>query len=231
MTNKFECRINNYRISVLGLSVQGKGKPDNQDAFAFVNTDDVIVVAVADGLGSAIKSKIGAEIICNVLTEELTLRDIDFKQIRSDWQSRIDGNHLAHDTTFRRVHISKDGISIAGIGDGWAAVMVGEDCNSFEQQGLFGNQTDSIMSANAETRYQQETIEFDNNDFFVIISTDGFSEDIEKTDYKAFLKEMAKKLDVDMVRFEHDISNLLTDWPIETNHDDKTVVFIRGKCV
>ena len=59
-----------------------------------------------------------------------------------------------------------------------------------------------------------------------LISTDGFSEDIDKENGKPFLSAVSEQLRIDSEAFKEEIEDTLSHWPVETNRDDKTVVFI-----
>ena len=63
--------IGGYRYNVVGVSVIGKKKIENQDSFLIDADKTSLNVVVADGLGSAPFSKEGADHICRVCTEAL----------------------------------------------------------------------------------------------------------------------------------------------------------------
>ena len=55
---------------------------------------------------------------------------------------------------------------------------------------------------------------------------DRFSEDIDKENGEAFLIAVSDQIASDAEAFKCEIEETLTHWPVETNRDDKTVVFI-----
>ena len=61
----------------------------------------------------------------------------------------------------------------------------------------------------------------------MLIATDGFSEDIEKDNSKAFLTDIYTQISKDFDAFEEEIKNTLNNWPVKSNKDDKTAVFIQ----
>ena len=52
--------INNKTYTIFAFSVMGDGKLENQDSFDYYFDDRQIIIAVADGLGSATFSKEGS---------------------------------------------------------------------------------------------------------------------------------------------------------------------------
>ena len=64
----------NYAIYVVACSVMGKGKIENQDSVEIRKMNNGLIVAVADGLGSASYSKEGSECAVKVVSELLGLR-------------------------------------------------------------------------------------------------------------------------------------------------------------
>ena len=60
----------------------------------------------------------------------------------------------------------------------------------------------------------------------MIIATDGFSEDINKEDSFEFLKQAENEIKEDIGIFATDLEETLSNWPVQTNRDDKTVVFV-----
>lgn len=60
----------------------------------------------------------------------------------------------------------------------------------------------------------------------MVIATDGFSEDIEKDNGKAFMDDVFESVCKDENSFENEMKEALINWPVETNKDDKTVIFV-----
>ena len=60
----------------------------------------------------------------------------------------------------------------------------------------------------------------------MLIATDGFSEDIEKDNGKAFMDDLFESFCKDENSFENEMKETLINWPVETNKDDKTVIFV-----
>ena len=52
------------------------------------------------------------------------------------------------------------------------------------------------------------------------------TEDVDKENGEAFLMAVSDQITSDAEAFKCEIEETLTHWPVETNRDDKTVVFI-----
>ena len=89
----------------------------------------------------------------------------------------------------------------------------------------FSNQTDSILSTNLKDKFWAK--EFNVNDVgSMVIATDGFSEDIDKENGFQFLSQVENEMREKSKAFADELDNTLRNWPVETNKDDKTVVFV-----
>lgn len=53
-----------------------------------------------------------------------------------------------------------------------------------------------------------------------------FLRDIDKESSYEFLKQVEEEIIRDINGFSMDLDNTISNWPVETNKDDKTVVFI-----
>ena len=68
---------------------------------------------------------------------------------------------------------------------------------------------------------------FDTDDLkTALIATDGFSEDMEKENGEAFLSTVSEQIISSSEDFKKEIEDTLSNWPVVTNKDDKTVIFI-----
>lgn len=212
---------------IVACSVIGNGKIENQDSVEIRNTNDGIIVVVADGLGSAAYSKEGSERAVKITADLLEKEDFEDlpEKILINWKKNLQGNLNQYDTTVKFIYISSTKVFVGGIGDGWISLKNNMEVKNFIENNVFSNQTDTILSFDLENRFWINEYEKDEFDA-LLISTDGFSEDIEKDNAFEFLSqvkiEMINNLDV----FALDLDNTLLNWPIKSNRDDKTVVFI-----
>lgn len=64
--------VGNHSFEIIGDSIDGSTDKVNQDSFGFYHDDECLIVAVADGLGSAPLSQIGSECIVETIIEVLS---------------------------------------------------------------------------------------------------------------------------------------------------------------
>ena len=225
-----EFNIGKYRYYVAGISVIGKKKIENQDSFLICNDDSYLSIVVADGLGSAPFSKEGSEKVCGLCLEMLkTNIDNDaILKLKEDWKQSVKSDFDKYDTTIKFLKISDKELVYGGIGDGWICLMNGQDVLSAEASHTFSNQTDSILSIDLLLKFFVKRISL-SDDFVVLISTDGFSEDIDKKNLSNMLGDIKQGMRDDVNSFAEEMENAIKNWPVETNCDDKTVVFVLRK--
>lgn len=218
--------MNNAEYTILGCSVKGEDKELNQDSFIVYNNDSCIICLIADGLGSAINAEIGSETICKVAKELILKQGItnDFPNLlKKKWVEALDVKPMSCDTTFKFFVVDKESIVFGGIGDGWIVGIVDEQF--FERKNInhFSNQTDSIMSVGYEDKFQ--IIRMPYREIQVLsLATDGFSEDIESKSTEGFVKECLSELKNGVNIFSNNLETMISDWPIKTNRDDKTII-------
>ena len=219
--------LKNCVAHIVGCSVMGSGKIENQDSIEIRQTNDSLIVVVADGLGSAAYSKEGSEKVVKIATDILAQKCYEnlSEKILSLWKENLQGNINQYDTTIKFIQITNEKIIVGGVGDGWIALKNNNDIKSFVVENSFSNQTDSILSIGLDKKFWIE--EFDSKEYdTMIIATDGFSEDINKEDTFEFLKQAENEIKEDIEIFATDLEETLSNWPVQTNRDDKTVVFV-----
>ena len=223
--------IGNRKYTIFAFSVMGDGKLENQDSFDYYFDDSQIVVAVADGLGSATFSKEGSSLIVKLLISLIT-EGVPYEKIALEllkrWKNTLNSNLNLYDTTIKFIHLKDGSIVYGGIGDGWIALNYNKELISLNNNNAFSNQTDSILSFDLKNKFT--IIKANEKDLLnTIIATDGFSEDIEKDSGKPFMDDIYKQIAKNSHEFEEDMITTLNDWPIKSNKDDKTVVFLQGE--
>lgn len=219
--------LKNCVAHIVGCSVMGSGKIENQDSIEIRQTNDSLIVVVADGLGSAAYSKEGSEKAVKITADILTQKCYEnlSEKILSLWKENLQGNLNQYDTTIKFIQITNEKIIVGGVGDGWIALKNNNDIKSFVVENSFSNQTDSILSIGLDKKFWTEG--FDSKEYdTMIIATDGFSEDINKEDAFEFLKQAENEIKEDIGIFATDLEETLSNWPVQTNRDDKTVVFV-----
>lgn len=219
--------LKNCVAHIVGCSVMGSGKIENQDSVEVRQTNDSLIIVVADGLGSAAYSKEGSEKAVKITADILTQKCYENlpEKILSLWKENLQGNINQYDTTIKFIQITNEKIIVGGVGDGWIALKNNNDIKSFVVENSFSNQTDSILSIGLDKKFWIE--EFDLKEYdTMMIATDGFSEDINKEDTFEFLKQAENEIKEDIEIFATDLEETLSNWPVQTNRDDKTVVFV-----
>jgi len=226
---KEKVQIADEIYTVIACSVMGHGKLENQDSFEIFNDENQLIITVADGLGSATYSKEGSskivKILIDILKEDLEQEKIPLELLHR-WKKAVDGNLNLYDTTIKFIHVKNGIIRYGGVGDGWIAINTSEELVSLVSSNTFSNQTDSILSFDINNKFINHMIET-NTVKNMLISTDGFSEDIEKENGKAFMDDVYSQTRNEPELFESEITQTLENWPVESNKDDKTVVFIQ----
>lgn len=222
-------KLPSKNISVYAFSVMGKGKIENQDSFKIYSDENQVIIVVADGLGSAAYSKEGSQRITEVAIEILSNTD-DFNSlylnILNDWKKELEGNINQYDTTLKFLKIKNDMIVYGGVGDGWISIKSDKGLVNMVAENTFSNQTDSILSFNLKEKFNVNEYELGDN-LVGLVSTDGFSEDMDKDNSFGLLDGIDKELASNEESFIEDTKNTLLNWPVETNRDDKTVVIFK----
>ena len=226
---KNDIKIGSCKYYIAACSVMGEGKAENQDSFEYYFDDEQIIVAVADGLGSAAFSKEGSSNIVKILID-IIKENIEYSSLPSElinrWKLAVKGNYNLYDTTIKFIHIKDGVIKYGGVGDGWIAINTSDELVSLCASNVFSNQTDSILSCDLQNKFAIKEIS-EYNVLNMLIATDGFSEDIEKDNSKNFLTDIYEQISKDFNAFEEEFKNTLSNWPVESNKDDKTAIFIQ----
>lgn len=218
--------IGNTEFISAACSVKGKDKTFNQDAFRIEACTDIIICTLADGLGSAINSEIGAEAVCRIACELIGENGIteNFPVIlKRRWAESLSYKPISCDTTFKFFVITPQEIIYGGIGDGWVIGIADGAFFEYKASGSFSNQTCSMMSAGYADHFEifrkpYRTIQG------LSLATDGFSEDIDGEAVQPFLRDALRELKEDSNRFVSEIEQNMEDWPVVSNQDDKTII-------
>ena len=222
-------KLPSKNISVYAFSVMGEGKIENQDSFKIYSDENQVIIVVADGLGSAAYSKEGSQRITEVSIEILSNTD-DFNgvylNILNEWKKELEGNINQYDTTLKFLKIKNDMIVYGGVGDGWISIKSDKGLVNMVAENTFSNQTDSILSFNLKEKFSVNEYELSDN-LVGLVSTDGFSEDMDKDNSFGLLDGIDKELASNEESFIEDTKNTLLNWPVETNRDDKTVIIFK----
>ncbi len=219
--------LKNYNAYVVGCSVMGKDKIENQDRVEIRQTRNGLIIVVADGLGSALFSGDGAEKGVKITANLLEENNFDnfASRLLDLWKNGLEGNLDQYDTTIKFIYLTQTKIIVGGVGDGWIALKKKKEIKNYVAKNEFSNQTDSILSSNLNDKFWMEEFKVAGVSS-IIIATDGFSEDISKNRGFEFLSQAEKEIKSNISQFAQELDETLTNWPIETNKDDKTAVFV-----
>ena len=227
-SNRLRINLGNSCYTIISCSVMGEGKIENQDSVKIYYDENQIIVVVADGLGSAIYSKEGAQKItslaCSILAEATDLSELA-PELQKKWKADLEGNLNLYDTTVKFIKITKNDVCYGGVGDGWIAFNAVTGYVEMTSSNSFSNQTDTILSFDLKSKFRIEKLSTEALQT-ALIATDGFSEDMDKENGKSFLSAVSEQIRTDSEVFRQEIEDALNHWPVETNRDDKTVVFI-----
>ena len=223
MAELIRVNLNNDKYIILANSVIGKKKIENQDSYKIYHDDSSIIICVSDGLGSAKFSKEGSSKAVELGIEFLKNESFNIGDFKNKWKEMIGHNYEFYDTTFKFIKITNDYVMYGGIGDGWISFINEGLFISELAEHQFANQTDTLLNIGIGGKFINKTI--DNKLGIALIATDGFSEDIEKSN-SGFLTDMYESLLNEPNVVNNDLEELMNDWPVKTNADDKTVIFV-----
>ncbi len=221
-------RLGNHTYQVIGNTAEGEQAKVNQDSFGIFYNNECLILVVADGLGSAPFSHTGSYNIVESTFEVMSERNSEkiWERIHKTWESSIMGNPEEYDTTCKFICIRDETVSVGSIGDGWLGIMVATGYHEVENHNSFTNRTESICSQNLDEKAC--LFECGLEDFLAVgMSTDGFSEDLDRTSRGEFLNDATKVMADDLNAMYTEICSVLKNWPVSSNKDDKTLILIR----
>jgi len=216
----------NGKWKVFGYSSIGKyhieNNMPNQDSFYYKIRNNLISVAVADGLGSRKYSHLGSSLLTknvvklsrlfygNKILFEKKLKNIFIKEIK-----RLNVNTNDALSTLMFAIIKNGKIYIAKIGDG-DIIILGKDNFVIEENKTFGNITNPFG-------YEKLSwYVFDEKDIdFIFLATDGLSDDLkDKINFAKAFKKFFEKLP--KYKLFRESEKMLKNWNVKGSVDDKT---------
>lgn len=214
----------------------------NQDAFEARIDNKVVVVAIADGLGSCKLSSVGSKeavkILCDWVNDEL----VQYKEVDDDiariivnrvidrWKFTFGENYYDYDTTLLFFIYYEQNVIVGGIGDGMVLLKIDDNYNNLSwSDKVFGNQTNSMSSTNAKDEFDVTIIYNIDQDSRItcILSTDGISDDIEEKNQEALIEHVIDNISTKGFKNNsNSICNWIDNWKAENSTDDKTIGII-----
>jgi serine/threonine protein phosphatase PrpC len=231
MKNKFE---------ILSATLKGIKSEDtpNQDCLRIEENNDFLIATISDGLGSACKSHIGAQIACDVVVnyfksnKEINGEKIS-ESILTEWKRRIETKPLEsrnYLTTNSFVVVLKNEMKIivGRIGDVLVSLKIDDVLFSTKNSEKdFLNETATLGGKNQ--RFSIEIFDYKEN-VDLLLASDGIGDELllEKMNglFDYFRKKYRKiKSKHRHYIFKEEIRNTF----YEKNADDKTIIFVWTK--
>lgn len=214
-----------------GYSIRGKGHIindlPNQDSF-IVQSQEVQMVVVSDGLGSKRHSNIGSKAICDAVKEILNhLEDLNktsfIKMLHETWLELIKPYDPKECMATCLIAVVIDHqLLIITLGDGMVVVL-GKQNRVFMEKQAFSNMTSAVGPELNLTNWQFETLSLSDVDC-ILACTDGVSDDLEADQIVNFSKKVSETYDsMAEDKRAQDIRYWLNHWPVKDNMDDKTI--------
>jgi serine/threonine protein phosphatase PrpC len=236
--------------TVVGPGHDRAGLP-NQDAFACVWSQSVLgkvlVIAIADGLGSASQSREGAhravQLAVDVALERvqgkqtndaLQLADEISQAIIARWHAEHTQDSTDYDTTLLFTVVTPDNCIMGQVGDGLILYeMEGDGISDFEtfveQEKEYLNQPPGTLAGvrgKKETFHVADVAErIKGNLKNLILMTDGVADDL--ADPRAYARSLVDGLAArSNISWNEQIEEHLRSWPRPGHYDDKTVIVV-----
>lgn len=223
-------------MNIQSAIIKGPKKEKLQDALGKIDKKKFCLVIVADGLGSAKNSEFGAKTAIVAVEKafnqwrKLVKKDhkVLIQLIHFYWNLLIgDSDFEKKDclTTclFAYIDKTKNKILLGQLGDGLLLIKSkGETV--FVKSADDYNFTKSLGSSTSYSDWNIKDVNFDTNDFILLVTTDGVSEDLVENKEDEFAETIIQN----MLKLKYNKRNkylhqLLVNWPTKFHSDDKTI--------
>lgn len=185
---------------IIKTSVKGD-KPVNQDAIRTYEDSNLVILALADGLGSSRHSEVGSSLICRSIVREVKKAYNDHRglspvDVLKYWYSFVTNRGYSPidcQTTSSFVIINKDKkkVTTGAIGDSRIIIRIDGKLIESEGEKDFLNETDCIGGCHIPV---YETSSFTYTDALeVVIASDGICDEIECGAEGAFIDYLEEK--------------------------------------
>ncbi|WBX68208.1 protein phosphatase 2C domain-containing protein [Tenacibaculum dicentrarchi] len=215
---------------------KGPDKNELQDALNIIKRKSFNLFVVADGLGSAKNSAFGAKIaIESVKKAVFEWRKLENRNERVLIQLiHFYWNLLIGDSDFEKKDCSttclftymdkKTGEIILGqLGDGLLLFKSKKE-TLFIRSGDDYNYTKSLGSSKSYNDWNIKRLNNKLNDFTLLITTDGISEDLIENEEDKFAEKLIEDLVKEKLNKRNNhLNQLLKNWPTKFHTDDKTI--------
>lgn len=220
-------------FSSIKTSIKGD-KPVNQDAILTYEDDTLIVLALADGLGSVPRSEKGSMAICRSIIKNIkmsiqTSSPLFGTNIINSWDTslRMKGfNPMDCLTTSSFVLINKrtQKVTAAQIGDSQIYLVIDGQLIDYAKEKDFSNITECI-GPNKAVRYDVNTLHFEKN-LRVLIASDGICDELEPSTVQAMTDYLVERYSAIPKNSRNQaLSREVRKSFSRLNSDDKSMIF------
>lgn len=223
-----------YTASVRG-KVHKKNKMPNQDYSLVDNSKYYTLAVVCDGLGSKRYSHFASRKLCKTIKKEVKNR---FKQnnllpyemlesIQNRYKKKLWPFNLKNsDTTCLFAIISRKNILLFQLGDGIVAISSKELILANTEEKDFTNETIAFGNSRKKDWKFKIITKEENQEYKLLLCTDGISEDIFPETMKEFIDDIANKITGNYKKNKF-LINLLKNWPNKYSTDDKSITVVK----
>jgi len=223
-------------MNIHSAIIKGPKKETLQDAIGIINQKYFSLFIVADGLGSAKNSEFGAKKAIIAVEKAVNQwRKLEKKEIKVLIQLiHFYWNLLIGDSEFEKkdclttclfTYIDKIGMRIilGQLGDG-LLFFESKGETVFIKSTEDYNFTKTLGSSKSYNDWNIKYIDYDINDFTLLITTDGISEDLVENKEDEFAETIIQKM-LKLKKNKRNIylKQLLKNWPTKFHTDDKTI--------
>jgi serine/threonine protein phosphatase PrpC len=224
------------KLEILSATFKGIKPEDipNQDCLRIEENKDSLIATISDGLGSACKSQIGAQIACDTVVsyfkanKKIKAEKIS-ESILSEWKRRIatkPPENQAYSTTNSFVIVLKNEkkVIVGKVGDVFVALKIDNELISakgFDKD--FLNETEALGTKNQ--KYSIEIFDYKEIVDFLIAS-DGIGDEFLPERMSALFDYFKNKYQqINKKRRHYIFKEEIKSVFCEKNNDDKTIIF------
>lgn len=221
--------------TVVGPSHHRDGTP-NQDAFACFRGPELLVVAAADGLGSAERANLGSQYAVESTIEAA----LDFVSHPADgdpathlgtgilkrWINSCEGDYHSYDTTLLFSVITRGEFFIGQVGDG--LIIYKGSGGAFIQFPVFEKSflnfppnTMAVAARAGELSVREVSGTLNGSLVSLLLMTDGVADDL--SDPAAYAGDLVQSLHAEP-NWNRRLEEHLMQWPTPGHFDDKTIL-------
>ena len=221
-----EITWNHLNGFMLAFSVIGDHEV-NQDSFSYSINENVIKLAIADGLGSSKYSDIGSSFATEIAIESNGYeQDLDyFDSVFKRWKLKLKSkNILDFDTTLKSVYVYDNYLKFHNVGDGVAYIETDNETFLFTTSDEFINQTDSLCTYKTNKNDYHISLSYQNS-LCLVLYTDGIEQFMSSERLADFANEF-KILFKSKDSIKKNVEEWIKSWKSKNYYDDKTMLIL-----